>query len=133
MNDVLTVGIVFFGIYKIIELFVRQKERRLMIEKMSEVPQEILQSNVQSFSELQKEGIKGNRFSSLRWGAVLVGAGMGWLIGWAFYGVLRNCDSFVFYGNFESMVISTIALCAGLALIIVHLIERNAYKGAKKE
>ena len=138
MQEVLTVSIVFFSFYKIIELFVRQKERRLMIEKMSEVPQEILQSNVQSFNELQKEGIKGNRFSSLRWGSAAIGIGIGWLLGFIInmqiidFELIENRT----YRNFmdlDSIYIATTALCVGIALIVVYLIERNAFKVAKKE
>jgi len=136
MQAALIVGIVFFVIYKIIELFVRRKERKLMIEKMSEVPQEMLQSNFQSFNELQKEGIKVNRFSSLRWGAVATGIGLGWLLGFIITMQTVNVellDDF-HYRNFmdvDSIYIATTALCAGIALIVVYLIERNAFKGAK--
>jgi hypothetical protein len=61
---------------------------------------------------------------------LLVGAGIGWILGGVLWRVLRNYEMQSDYGE---TFVATTALCAGIALIIVYLIERKAHKEAKKE
>jgi hypothetical protein len=125
MNDILITGIVFFSIYKIIELSVMQRNRKHLIEKMSQISPEALESNINSLNVTLNDKSKGNRFSSLRWGALLFSVGLGWLVGEVIYHD-ANMDH-------DSAVISTTAICAGIALIVVYFNERNAYKVKKEE
>ena len=136
MEPIFVTGIVFFFVYKIVELFVRQKERRLMLEKMTEIPPEMLQQNINSMKSIQNDSLMGRKFSTLRWGVLLLGVGFGWLLGWILYlsqtdyvSTLNGWDKDTFQ---SSVMISTTVLCAGIALIIVYFIERKAYKEAKK-
>ena len=137
MESIFVTGIVFFFIYKIVELFVRQKERRLMVEKMTEISPEMLQQNINSMKSIQNDSLMGRKFSTLRWGALLLGVGFGWLLSWILYLSQTDYVNSLRWG-FEkeafqnSMMISTTVLCAGIALIVVHFIERKAYKEAKK-
>ena len=132
MENVLTVGIVFFAIYKTIELFVRQKERRLMIEKMSEISPEALQSNIASLQIAQKSGLAGYQFFSLRWAALLIGGSIGWPLGLIVNSIMENNNLDMGYDAYQLTFVASIAFCAGIALLIVYLIERKAYKDAKK-
>jgi hypothetical protein len=136
MEPIFVTGIVFFFVYKIVELLVRQKERRLMVEKMTEISPEMLQQNINSMKSVQNDSLMGRKFSTLRWGALLLGVGFGWLLGWILY--LSQTDYVNTLGNWDkdhfqsSIMISTTAFCAGIALIVVYIIERKASKEAKK-
>jgi len=126
MENVLTVGIVFFTIYKTIELFVRQKERRLMVEKMTQISPELLQSNISSLQAAPKSNFLSNQFLMLRLGAVAFGIGAGWLLGLI---IKLMCD--LSWSDEGSVYVAGVSFCAGIALIIVYLIEQKAYKEAK--
>ncbi|MCL1849800.1 MAG: hypothetical protein FWF70_00050, partial [Bacteroidetes bacterium] len=63
--------------------------------------------------------------------------GFGWIAGYVLYCPLieyfKDFDHFYRYERgLESIFVATIAFCAGIALIIVYLIERKASKEAKK-
>ncbi|MCL2435152.1 MAG: hypothetical protein FWD09_03295 [Lentimicrobiaceae bacterium] len=133
MDDVLITGIVFFAIYKTIELFVRQKERRLMIEKMSEISPEVLQSNIASLRIAQNSGFAGNQFFSLRWAALLIGGSLGWPLGLVLYNTMQNNNVDMGYDAYSLTFVASIAFCAGIAMLIVYLIEWKANKDAKKK
>jgi hypothetical protein len=136
MDAVLIVGIVFFTFYKIIELSVLSKGRKLMIEKMNHLSPEDLQMNLKSLHAGQCNKMHGNQFSSLRWGALAMGAGIGWLAGWLLNMHIQynmpEIHSYYSNHSLDSVIIATTALFAGIALIIVYFIERKAYK-AKEE
>jgi hypothetical protein len=132
MEEVLIVGIVFFSFYKIIELFVRMSERKRMIDKISQISPELLQSNINSLQSTQINNLKGNPFLPLRLGAVAIGAGIGWIFGILIKLNLYGCEGLNYYDG-ESAMIATTALCAGIALFIVYFIERKAVKEGKKE
>jgi hypothetical protein len=137
MDAVLICGIVFYALYKIIELFVRQRSRRLMMKKMSEIPPEMLLSGIHSKYADQSDSCKSNQFVMLRLGAASLGAGIGWLLGCLLY-----WNQLDFFNHFEDSLghgsildftfVASIALCVGIALILVYLIERKAYKEEKK-
>ncbi|MCL2289818.1 MAG: hypothetical protein FWC34_03825 [Bacteroidetes bacterium] len=133
MDAVLICGIVFYALYKIIELFVRQKERRLMVEKLGEISPEVMRTNAELLGTVQMNGLKGNQFFTLRWAALLIGAGVGWFLGWVLFSVLKNQNLYVSYDTYSLTLVASTAICAGIALLIVYLIERKAYKERKKE
>jgi hypothetical protein len=133
MEPIFVTGIVFFFTYKIIELAARRKERRLMVEKMTEISPEMLQQNINSFNAFQNDGLKFNKFSMLRWGAAALGVGIGWILGFVLYfhqlEMLKHTEElWRFRGMLESVFAATIALSVGIALIIVYLIERKSVK-----
>ncbi|MCL2312110.1 MAG: hypothetical protein FWC41_06445 [Firmicutes bacterium] len=136
MDGILIVGIVFFTIYKTIELFVLQRERRLMISKMSEISPEMLHANINSLKIAQNDQSKSSQFLMLRLGGLALGIGAGWILGW----VLNNTRLDIYQAQtnwyqrevMDSTIIATTALCVGVALIIVYLIERKSYKEAKR-
>ena len=132
MDAVFICGIVFFAIYKVTELFVLQSERRMMIRKMSEISPEMLQNNINSVNVAQNNQFKSNQFLMLRWGSLALGIGAGWLLGMCLNTILFDVKDIYFTHEMDSTIIASIALCAGIAMLIVYLIERKAYKEAKK-
>ena len=73
-----TIGVCIYGFYKVIELFVRRKERMMMIEKLTEIKSqgEIVLPDFSDWGE----GV--GRFIALRAGLLLMGLGLGLLIGY---------------------------------------------------
>jgi hypothetical protein len=132
MDAVFIVGIVFFSFYKIIELFIKLRERRLMIDKMGQVSPEMLQSNISSLQTTQNKIFKSNQFLPLRLGAVAIGIGFGWILGLILKGYMSLFSTY-YNSDRESALIATTALCAGIALLIVYFIERKAVKDTKRE
>ena len=65
--------IVFGTIYKVVELFVRKRERLMLISKLTEI------------SNVDFKGINlyssGNKFTALRIGWLMLGVGLGFLVG----------------------------------------------------
>jgi hypothetical protein len=132
MESIFIVGIVFYTIYKVIEIAVLQKERRLMISRLNEVSPEMMQANLGSLQAAQNNKIRNNPFLMLRLGALALGIGFGWILGLILVqpntGIVFNWDS-----ERDSVFIATTAFCAGIALLIVYIIEQKAIKEAKKE
>jgi hypothetical protein len=136
MEGILICGIIFFTTYKIIELFVLQRGRRQILQKMSEISPEMLQQNVNSFNAFQNDGSRSNQFLMLRLGGLALGISAGWILGWYLNSTQFNMhENLSFYQQdmINSTTVATTAFCTGIALIIVYLIERKAYKEAKKE
>jgi di/tricarboxylate transporter len=131
MSDIIIIGIVFFSIYKTIELFVLQRERKLMIEKMGEIPTEMLQSNISSLQSAQKSKFQNNHFLMLRLGVVAIAVGIGWILGNILNEIQMGLSNN--HWGWDSTLIATVSLCVGIALIIVYFIERHAAKEVKKE
>lgn len=75
----LTLGIAVFAFYKLVELYVRKKERILIIEKLSQLEK----VNVENFNLSSLFGGKNfsvGQFTGLRIGSLLIGLGLGLLI-----------------------------------------------------
>ena len=130
MEDVLIVGIVFYTLYKIIEIAVLQKERRLMISRMHEVSPEMMKTNLSSLQTAQSNKFQNNPFLMLRMGALSLGVGIGWILGSAIYENRRSFTTENISRN--PTCLAMICLCAGIALIVVYIIEQKAIKEAKK-
>ena len=131
MEGIFIVGIVFYTIYKVIELAVLQKERKLMISKMNEISPEMMQTNLGSLQAAQNNKIQNNPFLMLRLGALALGIGFGWILGLIL--IQPNLGIEFGWGEKDSVFIATTAFCAGIALIVVYIIEQKAIKEAKKE
>ena len=76
--------IVFGAIYKVVELFVRKRERLMLISKLTEI------------SNVDFKGIKfyssGNKFTALRVGCLMLGVGIGFLVGFLLNFVITEGD-----------------------------------------
>jgi len=125
--------IVFGAIYKVVELFVRKRERLMLISKLTEI------------SNVDFKGIKfyssGNKFTALRVGWLMLGVGLGFLIGFFFNFVTVN-------GKYERLFewqyldkvggiiyVACICIFGGIGLLISYSMERKAEKSEtqKKE
>jgi hypothetical protein len=95
---------------------------------MSQVSPEMLQSNINLLQTTQFNNFKGNQFFSLRFGAVAIGIGLGWILGLWLKSYMLEMKSWG-WNERDSALVATTALCTGIALIIVYLIERKAVKG----
>ncbi len=76
-----TFGIGAYAFYKTIELFVRKKERLLLIEKMSTF-ENVNTSNINLSAVLGDVKTGRNEFLTLRIGSLLMGLGLGLLLGY---------------------------------------------------
>lgn len=102
IRDIIMMAIVFSAIYGVINLFVRRKERLMLIEKGTNMP-EIKPAE--------------NFFSSLKFGILFIGIGLGVLAA-NILTVTTTLESEVAY-------FSMIFLFGGLGLVIHHLIEKS--------
>jgi hypothetical protein len=105
IGEVLVTAIVFASIYGVLKLLVRRKERLIMIEKGTNMP------------EIKDEGFS---FSALKFGIFFIGIGLGVLIA-NILSVTTRIESEVAY-------FSMIFLFGGIALVIAHFIEKKDKK-----
>lgn len=125
---VANVAIVFGVIYKLFELFVKRKERMMLIEKMGDkLTPEVFKNGIfylpSSFS-----------FGGLRLGCLLLGLGLGLLVGYVIvcltgperrgYRVSETIS--IIYG-------ASVLLGGGLGLVVSYLIEVNKVEREKEE
>ena len=76
-----TFGVGAYAFYKVIELFVRKRERLLLIDKLNSL-ENVNTTNI-NLSEIFGEGkLFKNQYLTLRIGSLLVGLGLGLLIGY---------------------------------------------------
>ena len=125
--------IVFGTIYKVVELFVRKRERLMLISKLSEI------------SNVDFKGISlyssGNKFTALRVGWLLLGVGMGFLLGFlinmmATYGKYAyDLDSVWEYHRVVSGIVyvACICICGGIGLLLSYRAERKAEQPEEKK
>jgi hypothetical protein len=105
IGDVLMAAVVFSAIYGVIKLFVHRKERLVMVEKGTNMP------------EIKNEEFT---FSSLKFGIFFIGIGLGVLV--------ANILTFTTRLESEVAYFSMIFLFGGLSLVIHHLIEKKKDK-----
>ena len=118
----LVVGFITLGIYKLFELFVCKKERLLIIEKMGEKFTPNMLEHKINFSSI------GNlSFSSLKWGCLLMGLGLGLL---AAFVIHYNFQDFISkQWDIQSMVYgASVLIFGGFGLLTAFLIELKINK-----
>ena len=132
----LTVGIVFFFIYMIFELFARKDERIRLIEKMGQSLGPIDSSVLKSQFSTLLPSFNKKSFTALRMGCLFAGLGLGLLIGLFICLYIRN--SYVFEHHWERDTLYSVAYGApvlifgGIGLIISYLIEKKDTKKDEK-
>ena len=119
-------AVVFFTIYKIIEVLTHRKERIIIADKLEQL-RNLNDSNLpdrlnQFFSERKK-------YTSLRAGSVLLGMGFGFLVGF----VIQYCCFGLEYDYVHGQLISviymgSILIFGGAALLGSFVIERTMDK-----
>ena len=129
----LVCAIIFGCIYKVVELFVRKRERLILINKITEI------------SNTDFKGINlynsGNKFTGLRIGWLLLGVGCGFLFGFlinmmATYGQYateyNNAWSYHHYVG-GIVYVACICICGGIGLLLSYRAERNAEQPKEKK
>jgi len=129
----LVCAIIFGCIYKVIELFVRKRERLTLINKLTEI------------SNVDFKGItlysSGNKFTALRVGWLMLGVGMGFLAGFlinmmATYGKYAyDFDSVWRYHQVVSGIVYVACICifGGIGLLLSYKAERKAEHPEEKK
>ena len=125
----LVVGFICLGIYALFELFVRRKERLLIIEKMDI-------ADLGKRLSLPSYGLPRFSFSSLKTGCLLMGIGLGILVGFfCNLIVAANSHSLDFRNEYEAISSAygaSVLLFGGLGLIVAFVIETNMKKKEDK-
>jgi hypothetical protein len=119
------VGIVFLGVYKLFELFVRRKERLTLIEKMGEKFDASLIDNKFSFPKSGSNPL----FGTLKVACLLLGVGLGLLVGFFICNAFSNGIRLSEGGYANSWDIAGVIygastlLFGGLGLLIAFVVE----------
>ena len=115
--------IVFGAIYKVVELFVRKRERLMLISKLTEI------------SNVDFKGIKlyssGNKFTALRVGWLMLGVGLGFLVGFLLNFIVAegNLDKLFEWQYLDKVggiiYVASICVFGGIGLLISYFAERK--------
>ncbi|MDE7387657.1 MAG: hypothetical protein K2M97_00230 [Muribaculaceae bacterium] len=120
LTSVLVTATVFYGIYKIIELFVRRGERMKLIDKITELPADrVADLNILRSTELPAvDSVEGSsRFLTLRWGSFAMGVGLG---------LILSVMPFFQYDDWRDRTATQsgcVLLFGGLALLVAFVVE----------
>ena len=117
------VGIITLGIYKLFELFVRKKERLIIIDKIGDkLTPDILNGKIDFSTNIPKFSS-----SALKFGCLFMGLGIGILVAFA---VHYNFADFVesSYQIRGAVYGSCVLLFGGLGLLIAFIIELKVSK-----
>ena len=126
-------AIVFGCVYKVIELFVRKRERLMLINKLTEI------SNV-NFKGINLYS-SGNKFTSLRIGWLMLGVGCGFLLGFlinmmATYGrYAYDFDAIWGYHKAVGSIVymACVCICGGIGLLLSYRAEHKAEHPEEKK
>ena len=117
------VGIITLGIYKLFELFVRKKERLVIIDKIGDkLTPDILSGKIDFSTDIPKLSS-----SALKFGCLFMGLGIGMLVAFA---VHYNFADFVesSYQIRSAVYGSCVLLFGGLGLLIAFIVELKVSK-----
>ena len=126
-------AIIFGCIYKVVELFVRKRERLILINKITEI------------SNTDFKGINlyssGNKFTGLRIGWLMLGVGCGFLFGFLINYTVTNGQYATNFDNvwrYHSVAggivyVACICICGGIGLLMSYRAERNAEQPKEKK
>ena len=117
------VGIITLGIYKLFELFVRKKERLIILDKIGDkLTPDILSGQIDFSTNIPKFS-----FSALKFGCLFMGLGIGMLVAFA---VHYNFADFVENAYYVRSAVygSCVLLFGGLGLLIAFIVELKVSK-----
>ena len=120
LTAVFIFGIVFFGVYKLTELFVRRRERQMLIEKIEKLDSASVDLLHQNFGRRDDS----SAYWSLRIGAALVGLGFG--IGLSLLAIrFYPRPDYLQWEVFAYLQSFGLLMGAGLGLLTAFIIERK--------
>jgi hypothetical protein len=126
-------AIIFGCIYKVVELFVRKRERLMLINKITEI------------SNTDFKGINlyssGNKFMALRIGWLMLGVGFGFLFGFLINWIATNGKYATEFGTawgYHKAVgsiayVACICICGGIGLLLSYRAERKAERPEERK
>jgi hypothetical protein len=138
MEPIMIACVVFtcvFFLYKFLESLVRRRERIMLVEKIDSLDPshvEALQKGMNSQSLASFAG----RFTSLRFGMLLAGIGLGLIVAWVLTMMLypniasfKGTDGYSYYRDMFSVIYLAAPACfGGLALLLSYLVENKSNK-----
>lgn len=117
------VGIITLGIYKLFELFVRKKERLIIIDKIGDkLTPEILNGKIDFSTNIPKFS-----FSALKFGCLFMGFGIGLLVAFAVHYSFADFVQNAYYLR-SAVYGSCVLLFGGLGLLIAFIVELKVSK-----
>ncbi len=116
-------GIITLGIYKLFELFVRKKERLIIIDKIGDkLTPDILNGKIDFSTNIPKFS-----FSALKFGCLFMGFGIGLLVAFAVHYNFADFVENAFYLR-SAVYGSCVLLFGGLGLLIAFIVELKISK-----
>ena len=128
LGPVLVVGIITLGIYRLVELFARKKERMTIIEKLEgqmKHPEVTVDLNLPIFQ-------KSNSNWALKMSLLLIGIGIGLILAFCIEFVTIESKIYQDYWQFKSALavvyFACVAVFGGIGLLVAYFIERKEAK-----
>ena len=117
------VGIITLGIYKLFELFVRKKERLIIIDKIGDkLTPDILNGKIDFSTNIPKFS-----FSALKFGCLFMGLGIGLLVAFAVHYNFADFVENTYYLR-SAVYGSCVLMFGGLGLLIAFIVELKVSK-----
>ena len=123
-----TVAVVFYGTYKLFELFVKRRERLLLIEKLADNP--LL--NIEEKQTISLDVESRNLFGGLKIACLFVGVGLGLLVG-IFIHICWNTEIIVLKGSYIQEIAgiiygASVFIFGGLGMLLAFFLEMKYAK-----
>lgn len=129
ITPIFVVGIIFWTIYKVFDLFVRRRERLMLIEKINLETSGNLDINKIS-NLLNPDNQSDSRFTALKFGLLAVGLGLGLFIATL---IINNEPEIINLWFMRSSLYGSLSLLGGgLGLVIAFIIEIIMRKSERK-
>jgi len=120
------VGIITLGIYRLFELYVRKKERILLIDKLVSTLDNINPNfeHIMSLNFLPR-----NKYATLKGACLLIGLGFGILAGFLIHLCVTESFTMIIQHDVKGVIYGApIFICGGLGLVFAFILEMKFSK-----